>query len=425
MSKHINVSDGNFNVTVQNGNAVIDVGAGGQLRLTGSLVVEGDTQNITSINTTITDNIILLNASETGAGVTLNSGKSGIEVERGTDPNVSWVFSELPSFGWEDPQNSDIVTYGLWAPQFLGDESYSAILTPAIKNVPGANLNIVITPGDKIVIQGETASDYATDLTDNNLANKFYVDSSTITAIDNRVTKTFVDALNVDADTLDGINSLGFVQTGAIGVTVQGYTTVLNNTTASYTTTEETKLSNIETAATADQTNLEIKTAYELNSDTNAFTDALDTKLTNIETAATADQTNLEIKTAYELNSDTNAFTDALDTKLSNLEAGLIPHTVVSADKTFGLTDANDEQQVDAVAILTIPTNAIEAFLRGDKLLVLSITASTVTVTASVGVTLNGIDGGSTDLTSQYSDAVITKIGTDAWAITGSIGTVT
>ena len=388
MSKHINVSDGNFNVTVQNGNAVIDVGAGGQLRLTGSLVVEGDTQNITSINTTITDNIILLNASETGAGVTLNSGKSGIEVERGTDPNVSWVFSELPSFGWEDPQNSDIVTYGLWAPQFLGDESYSAILTPAIKNVPGANLNIVITPGDKIVIQGETASDYATDLTDNNLANKFYVDSSTITAIDNRVTKTFVDALNVDADTLDGINSLGFVQTGAIGVTVQGYTTVLNNTTASYTTTEETKLS-------------------------------------NIETAATADQTNLEIKTAYELNSDTNAFTDALDTKLSNLEAGLIPHTVVSADKTFGLTDANDEQQVDAVAILTIPTNAIEAFLRGDKLLVLSITASTVTVTASVGVTLNGIDGGSTDLTSQYSDAVITKIGTDAWAITGSIGTVT
>ena len=89
------------------------------------------------------------------------------------------------------------------------------------------------------------------------------------------------------------------------------------------------KLGGIEEGATADQTNAEIKTAYEANSDTNAFTDAQQTKLQNldlaklqgIETGATADQSNAEIKTAYEANSDTNAFTDAEKTKLAGISA--------------------------------------------------------------------------------------------------------
>ena len=89
------------------------------------------------------------------------------------------------------------------------------------------------------------------------------------------------------------------------------------------------KLGGIEEGATADQTNGEIKTAYEANSDTNAFTDAEKTKLQNldlsklqgIETGATADQSNAEIKTAYEANSDTNAFTDAEKTKLAGISA--------------------------------------------------------------------------------------------------------
>ena len=80
-----------------------------------------------------------------------------------------------------------------------------------------------------------------------------------------------------------------------------------------------TKLDGIETGATADQTNAEIKTAYEANSNTNAYTDAEKTKLSGIETSATADQTGAEIKTAYEGEANTNAFTDAEKTKLSNL----------------------------------------------------------------------------------------------------------
>ena len=45
------------------------------------------------------------------------------------------------------------------------------------------------------------------------------------------------------------------------------------------------------------------------------------TKLDGIEDNATADQSNAEIKTAYEANSDTNAFTDADHSKLDGIEA--------------------------------------------------------------------------------------------------------
>ena len=61
--------------------------------------------------------------------------------------------------------------------------------------------------------------------------------------------------------------------------------------------TDGTKLDGIEAGATADQTNAEIKTAYEANANTNEFSDAEQSKLAGIETAATADQTASEIKT--------------------------------------------------------------------------------------------------------------------------------
>ena len=69
--------------------------------------------------------------------------------------------------------------------------------------------------------------------------------------------------------------------------------TILDNTTASFTTAEETKLSNIENNATADQTGAEIKSAYEIEA--NAYTDAKDTKLTSIETNAKDDQNASEV----------------------------------------------------------------------------------------------------------------------------------
>ena len=95
------------------------------------------------------------------------------------------------------------------------------------------------------------------------------------------------------------------------------------------------KLSGIEEGATADQTNAEIKTAYEANSDTNAFTDALQSKLNAIESGATADQTNAEIRAAVEAASDSNVFTDADHSKLNAIEAGATADQTVSEIKSL------------------------------------------------------------------------------------------
>lgn len=61
------------------------------------------------------------------------------------------------------------------------------------------------------------------------------------------------------------------------------------------------------------------------------------TKLDGIETSATADQTDAEIKTAYENNSDTNAFTDADETKLDGISAGadVTPSWVPSTNPNY------------------------------------------------------------------------------------------
>ena len=136
-----------------------------------------------------------------------------------------------------------------------------------------------------------------------------------------------------------------------------------------YTPAEKTKLSGIETGATADQTASEIKTAYESNSDTNAFTDAdhtkLDgiadgaqvnvgeeytstekTKLSGIEDSATADQTASEIKTAYESNTNTNAFTDANSTRLADAITGVDEGTGIRIDD--GSTDTPEINIADS-----------------------------------------------------------------------------
>jgi hypothetical protein len=96
--------------------------------------------------------------------------------------------------------------------------------------------------------------------------------------------------------------------------------------------TDGTKLDGIETAATADQTNAEIKTAYEANADTNEFSDAEQTKLAGIETAATADQTKADIDA---LNVDADTLDGSHATAFQPIDADL---TAIAA---LANTDSN------------------------------------------------------------------------------------
>ena len=78
-----------------------------------------------------------------------------------------------------------------------------------------------------------------------------------------------------------------------------------------------TKLDTIESGATADQTNEEIRDAVEAASNSNTFTDADHTKLNGIETAATQDQTAAEIKTLLQSDklTDSEIATGTLDNR--------------------------------------------------------------------------------------------------------------
>ena len=96
-----------------------------------------------------------------------------------------------------------------------------------------------------------------------------------------------------------------------------------------------TKLAGIESGATADQTNAEIRAAVEAASDSNVFTDLDHTKLNNIEANATADQTNAEIRAAVEAASDSNVFTDADHTKLNNIEANATADQTITEIKSL------------------------------------------------------------------------------------------
>lgn len=64
----------------------------------GNLTVTGSTTSVETINSTVKDNIIVLNDGEVGAGVT--AGTAGIEIERGSVSNTTLTFKEADD-AWE------------------------------------------------------------------------------------------------------------------------------------------------------------------------------------------------------------------------------------------------------------------------------------------------------------------------------------
>lgn len=88
--------NGDYNIKAGEGARItFDTGpstSGGAVRVTGNLIVEGETVNVAAVNLDVEDNIITLNAGETGNGVTL--GYSGIEIDRGLANSASFLYDE-------------------------------------------------------------------------------------------------------------------------------------------------------------------------------------------------------------------------------------------------------------------------------------------------------------------------------------------
>jgi len=91
--------------------------------IAGDLTITGDTTEIETTNTAITDNVIVLNKGEAGAGVTLTT--SGIEIERGTSPNRSLVWTENFGGKWIVTDDATLLANRLEANYLVGSLSVS------------------------------------------------------------------------------------------------------------------------------------------------------------------------------------------------------------------------------------------------------------------------------------------------------------
>jgi len=170
--------NGDYNIRAGDGAKItLDTGpvaSGGSVRVTGNLVVEGDTFNISTTNLTIEDNIISLNTGEVGPGVSLIY--SGIEIERGNTSSITP--QNNASFLYDESTDSWILAHGS-APGPFNFDSSSLRLKQILTNstTDSGDLTLIGTGTGVVKVIGTDS--YENQVThDDDLPNKKYVDDS-------------------------------------------------------------------------------------------------------------------------------------------------------------------------------------------------------------------------------------------------------
>lgn len=174
MSKYLNVPNGDYTVKTQSGGTIrLDTGVGaGETRVTGDLVIEGNTVNVSTVNLEITDNIIELNKGETGAGV--GEGTSGIRIDRGTKEDALFLIDE--TIEHVNPNAPATEVFGTFVfRDALGNNL--GIRAPSIQT--GGSSLYLDTNGETVKITGSAVT-YSNSIKDNDddhaLVNKLYLD---------------------------------------------------------------------------------------------------------------------------------------------------------------------------------------------------------------------------------------------------------
>lgn len=163
-------TNGDYTIKTGEGNQIIfDTGPGiGEVKVTGNLVVEGDTLTVSAENLQVNDNVIVLNYGETGAGVSLRY--AGIQVDRGTETPASIVYDE----------NDDTFNIAKGSPEGLFNFSDSAIRTRYIRtnsDTDSGDLTLIGTGVGVVKVSGTL--NYEQQITeDDDIPNKKYVDDS-------------------------------------------------------------------------------------------------------------------------------------------------------------------------------------------------------------------------------------------------------
>jgi hypothetical protein len=170
-------TNGDYNIKTTDGGIItLDTGTNvGFVKITGNLIVEGETLTVAATDLNVEDNIITVNFGETGAGISRPGGLSGLQVDRGSLPPASFLFDEA-SDAW-------IITEGA-AP--FGPFSYenSALRVNTIKTAatplnPNANLTLIGTGVGVVTVDGTLNYDQQViTYGDNAIPNKKYVDDA-------------------------------------------------------------------------------------------------------------------------------------------------------------------------------------------------------------------------------------------------------
>lgn len=155
--------------TRESGNIFLDTGNGvGNVRVTGNLLVEGDTLTVSAENLNVRDNVIVLNDGETGAGVSLEY--AGIQIDRGTETPAAILFDE----------NDDTFNFIFGSPEGSFNYSSSRIRVKEIltnSDTDGGDLKLIGSGTGVLKVDGTV--NYEQQITsDDDIPNKKYVDDS-------------------------------------------------------------------------------------------------------------------------------------------------------------------------------------------------------------------------------------------------------
>ena len=169
-------SSGDYNIKAGEGSTILlDTGPNvGEVRVTGNLIVLGETLTVEATNLNVQDNIIILNYGETGQGVTL--GYSGVQIDRGYNIDSSQVAPT--ALLWDEANETWQIAQGTPEDGFNYTDSklkLSQILTDAATD--DGDL-ILIGAGTGVVKVTGTVNYEQRVLDDDDVPNKRYVDDA-------------------------------------------------------------------------------------------------------------------------------------------------------------------------------------------------------------------------------------------------------
>jgi hypothetical protein len=172
--------DGHYKITTSGTDSNVTIKTK-DLKVDGNLIVQGTKTEVETTNSTISDNTIVLNSGETGAGITATT--AGIEIERGTATNVTILFDDsIDSFTFKEGSSLTTVSGGtpttathLTTKAYVDGLSSGVALTGSTNNtittVTGANAIIgeanLTFDGSTLAVTGAATVSTTLDVTGN------------------------------------------------------------------------------------------------------------------------------------------------------------------------------------------------------------------------------------------------------------------